>query len=94
MDPISLKYVSPAPELAWVPKLEDVGAGLYLLAGRCHVAQHHTPEALALVERGALHIGNLRFDRDGSDARRRGRRVRAVNSREAVRRFVSTWSRN
>ena len=63
------------------------GAGVFLLEGRCHVAAHRSHAERQLVERGALLVATLRFDRDPAEGSHPERAVRTLPSREAAARF-------
>ena len=72
-------YEFPYLDVAWT-RGGDPAAGIFLLAGRCHMAAYDSPAARALVDNGALHIAGVRFDadpRERSHATRPVRRVRA-----------------
>lgn len=86
MEHRSPKYVIPAPDIAWAPRLE-AGAGVYLLADRWHFAAEQSPAERALVDAGALRIGTLRFDADPTERLHPGHSIRALGAREAAARF-------
>jgi hypothetical protein len=71
---------------AWSTRVE-LGAGIYFLDGRTHVAGHHSPAERELVERGALLIASLRFDRERHGHGRRPVPIRVLDTREALLRF-------
>lgn len=86
MEHRSPKYVLPAPDIAWAPRVE-AGAGVYLLAGRWHFAAAESPAERALLDAGALRIGTLRFDADPTERMHRGHFVRTIGAREAATHF-------
>ena len=88
-----LKQIVPVPGLAWT-KGAGHPAGFYLLEGELHLAAHGSPAESWLLESGALHVANVRFDRDPAEAGHDGRRVRACGAGEVVRRYGSEPGRN
>jgi hypothetical protein len=79
-------YELPIAGSAWSTSVE-LGAGIYFLDGRTHVAGHRSPAERALLERGALLIASLRFDRDLIERAHPARPIRVLDLREALHRF-------
>ena len=72
-------YEYPHLDVAWT-RGGDPAAGIFLLAGRCHIAAYDSPAARALVDGGALHIAGVRFDAESRERSHRGRSVRRVTA--------------
>ena len=72
-------YEYPYLDVAWT-RGGDPAAGIFLLAGRCHIAAYNSPAARALVDGGALHIAGIRFDADPRERSHTARSVRRVTA--------------
>jgi hypothetical protein len=93
MKPESVDFESPIAGSAWITSVE-LGAGIYFLEGRTHVAGYSTPAERALLERGALLVASIRFDRELLESSRAGHTVQTLGTFEAVRAFRGTISRS
>jgi hypothetical protein len=72
-------YEFPYLDVAWT-RGGDPAAGIFLLAGRCHIAAYDSPAARALVDGGALHVAGVRFDAEPRERSHAGRSVRRVTA--------------
>jgi hypothetical protein len=79
-------YHLPIAGSAWSSSVE-LGAGIYFLEGRTHVAGHSSAAERALLERGAFLIASLRFDREILERSHASRSVPVLDVREAMYRF-------
>jgi hypothetical protein len=77
------KYELPVAGSSWISSVE-LGAGIYFLDGRTHLAGHSSPAERALVERGALLVASIRFDGNAQESYRDAHRVRVLAAGEAV----------
>lgn len=84
---IKPEYEFPVLASAWAASVE-LGAGIFFLEGRAHIAGHDSPLERSLIERGALLVARVRFDRDPHEAFHRDRAVRALAAADALRRFL------
>ncbi|CAN5864883.1 hypothetical protein BH23GEM3_BH23GEM3_09250 [soil metagenome] len=89
----SQKYELPVSGSAWTKSVE-LGAGIFFLAGRTHVAGHSSAAEGELLARGAMLIATLRFRPDPLEASHPERAVRALGTGAAVNRFGGAPSRN
>lgn len=78
---------------SWISSVE-LGAGIYLLDGRTHLAGHSSPAERLLVERGALLVASIRFDPDPHEAAHPTRSVRVLGHREAASLFPAPHQRS
>jgi hypothetical protein len=68
---------------SWISSIE-LGAGIYLLDGRTHMAGHSSPAERALLERGAMLVASVRFDRDPHERYHDAHSVRLLEAEEAI----------
>jgi hypothetical protein len=88
MKPESQNHEQPIAESAWISSVE-LGAGIYFLEGRTHMAGHSTPAERSLLARGALLVASIRFDRAAHEAFLPGHPLRELDVREALNRFLA-----
>jgi hypothetical protein len=93
VDSLFPKFVQPAPDVVWRPKIED-GAGVYLLGTALHFATPGSVTESEVVAAGALRVGTLRFDRDPTERSHPHRAVRAVAAGAALRQLHVSPDRN
>jgi hypothetical protein len=67
----------------WISSIE-LGAGIYLLEGRTHMAGHSSPAEQSLLERGALLVASVRFDREPHERYHAQHSIRMLRAQEAV----------
>jgi hypothetical protein len=82
----STVYQLPVAGSSWISSVE-LGAGIFFLHGRTHVAGHSSPAEHWLLERGALLVASIRFDREPHETYRPGHGLRGLGPREALQRF-------
>jgi hypothetical protein len=77
------KYEHPIDDINWTI---GVGrpAGVYWLDGLSVIAAHDSAAEAALLERGAILIATLRFDRDPLESLHHGRTVERVSAHAAA----------
>jgi hypothetical protein len=77
------KYEHPIDDINWT---SGVGkpAGVYWLAGRSVIAAHDSAAESGLLERGAILIATLRFDRDPLESVHPDRTVERLPDRAAA----------
>lgn len=68
---------------SWISSVE-LGAGIFLLDGRTHLAGHSSPAARSLVARGALLVASVRFDRCEHESYHAARSIRLLPPRGAA----------
>jgi hypothetical protein len=69
-------------------------AGLFLLDGDLHVVARWSAAEADLLERGAIHFANLRFDHEAVGESRAWPPVRPLGAASAARRFARLADRN
>jgi hypothetical protein len=77
------KYEHPIDDINWTAGVGKP-AGVYWLDGRSVIAAHDSAAESALLERGAILIATLRFDRDPLESRHPGRVVEALSAHAAA----------
>ena len=66
-------------------------AGIFWLDGRSVMAEHDSAHEAELLQRGAILVGTLRFDRDPLESTMHGRRVERMHAARIAREMrVST----
>jgi hypothetical protein len=77
------KYEHPVDDINWTAGV-GCPAGVYWLDGRSVIAAHESEAESALLERGAILVATLRFDRDPLESLHHGRTVERVSARAAA----------
>lgn len=77
MESITRRFVLPAPDMFWRPRVE-AGIAVYLVGTDLAFAAPDSPESAALEERGAPRVATIRFDQDRTERSYRAARLRAV----------------
>ena len=77
MDSIFAKFVFPAPDIVWRPRIED-GAAVYMHGTALHFVTPGSPMEIEMIAEGALRVATLRFDADPTERSHREHPVRAV----------------
>jgi hypothetical protein len=77
------KYEYPIDDINWTA---GVGrpAGVYWLDGRSIIAAHDSEAESVLIQRGAILIATLRFDRDPLESLHHGRTVERMSAHAAA----------
>jgi hypothetical protein len=84
MKPDKAEYELPIAGVAWT-RGSGHPAGVYLLDGRCYFVALDSPAERVLVEGGALHMANVRFDPEPLERSYSSRPVRLVDPASAAR---------
>jgi hypothetical protein len=77
------KYEHPIDDINWTAGVGQP-AGVYWLDGRSVIAAHDSAAESALLQRGAILIATLRFDRDPLESRYHGRMLQPMSPRAAA----------
>jgi hypothetical protein len=93
VDSLFPKFVLPAPDVVWRPRIED-GAGVYMLGTAIHFVTPGSTAELEVTEAGAVRVGTLRFDADPTERSHRNRPVLPVAAAIALRRLDVASGRN
>ena len=93
MDSLSPKYVLPAPDIVWRPRIE-AGIGIYIAGREARFAAPGSPDEAALQASGALRFGTVRFNRDPAERSHPRRRVQPLPAVDAAERFGREGDRN
>jgi len=78
---------------SWISSVE-LGAGIFLLNGRTHLAGHSSPAERMLLDRGALLVASVRFDRDPDERYRADHTVRLIEPDAVVRALSGSLQRS
>lgn len=87
MRKIRAEYEFPVEGRAWTQGALP-SAGVYYLAGDCHIVARHGEAARELEERGALLVALVRFDGRSAEDAAPSHPVRPLDLTEAVARFA------
>src|SRR5947208_69359 len=90
---ILVGYEDVAPDVVRTPGSLP-RAGIYLLAGGCHVAAHGSRAEQRLLHDGALLVAHLRFDADPRESRYAGAALDPVPHRRAALQVAAATSEN